>query len=142
MTLVKVVGPDHVVVKCADVEASLAFSVDTLGLEPVRRTSLRILEASEKGFSMGRPSKFDREFRADAVELVQLVDTDSIDAAIAVYRSTWFAVDAIIAEAKTLDALCHDNDPPTNLRWLLLTCSKKRPVTQDTSTSFENSSTA
>lgn len=50
MALVKVVGLDHVVVKCADVEASLAFSVDTLGLEPVRRTSLRILESSERGF--------------------------------------------------------------------------------------------
>lgn len=36
MALVKVVGLDHVVLKCADVAVSLAFYVDVLGLEPVR----------------------------------------------------------------------------------------------------------
>jgi catechol 2,3-dioxygenase-like lactoylglutathione lyase family enzyme len=36
MATVKVIGLDHVVLKCADVEASLVFYVDVLGLEPVR----------------------------------------------------------------------------------------------------------
>lgn len=36
MSLVKTVGLDHVVLRCADVEASLAFYVDSLGLEPER----------------------------------------------------------------------------------------------------------
>ena len=34
--LVQVVGLDHVVFKCADVEKSLAFYCDALGLEPER----------------------------------------------------------------------------------------------------------
>ena len=34
--LVQVVGLDHVVFKCADVEKSLTFYCDTLGLEPER----------------------------------------------------------------------------------------------------------
>lgn len=33
---IDVIGFDHWVLKCADVEASLAFYVDTLGLAPVR----------------------------------------------------------------------------------------------------------
>ena len=36
MGLVKAIGFDHVVLKCADVEKSLAFYVDLLGLEPER----------------------------------------------------------------------------------------------------------
>jgi catechol 2,3-dioxygenase-like lactoylglutathione lyase family enzyme len=36
MPLVKIVGLDHVVVRCADVERSLEFYCDTLGLEPER----------------------------------------------------------------------------------------------------------
>lgn len=36
MALVKTIGLDHVVFRCADVEASLTFYVDLLGLEPVR----------------------------------------------------------------------------------------------------------
>lgn len=36
MSLVTIVGLDHVVLKCADVDASLAFYTDTLGLAPVR----------------------------------------------------------------------------------------------------------
>ena len=34
MALVKTIGLDHVVLRCADVEASLRFYVDKLGLEP------------------------------------------------------------------------------------------------------------
>ena len=36
MSVVKPVGLDHIVLKCADVEASLSFYIDVLGLEPVR----------------------------------------------------------------------------------------------------------
>ncbi|HEX5096188.1 MAG TPA: VOC family protein [Acidimicrobiia bacterium] len=36
MPIVKVVGLDHIVLRVADVEKSLAFYIDTLGLEPVR----------------------------------------------------------------------------------------------------------
>ena len=36
MALVKVIGLDHVVLRCADIEKSLAFYCDTLGLEPER----------------------------------------------------------------------------------------------------------
>lgn len=36
MALVRIIGLDHVVIRCADVEASLAFYVDALGLEPER----------------------------------------------------------------------------------------------------------
>ncbi|MGZ4676319.1 MAG: VOC family protein [Acidimicrobiia bacterium] len=36
MSNLKVVGIDHVVFRVADVERSLAFYLDTLGLEPVR----------------------------------------------------------------------------------------------------------
>ncbi|GIU90143.1 MAG: dioxygenase [Acidimicrobiia bacterium] len=32
----EVIGLDHIVLRCADVEKSLAFYCDTLGLEPVR----------------------------------------------------------------------------------------------------------
>ncbi len=35
-TIVSVVGFDHLVLKCADVETSLAWYCDQLGLEPVR----------------------------------------------------------------------------------------------------------
>ena len=34
--LVRVVGLDHIVLKCADVDRALAFYCDTLGLEPER----------------------------------------------------------------------------------------------------------
>lgn len=36
MAIVKTIGFDHVVLNCADVERSLAFYVDQLGLEPER----------------------------------------------------------------------------------------------------------
>ena len=36
MPVVKVIGLDHIVLRCADVERSLAFYCDTLGLEPER----------------------------------------------------------------------------------------------------------
>ncbi len=36
MALVHTIGLDHVVLRCADTEASLMFYVDMLGLEPVR----------------------------------------------------------------------------------------------------------
>lgn len=36
MGLVKAIGFDHVVLRCTDVEKSLAFYVDLLGLEPER----------------------------------------------------------------------------------------------------------
>lgn len=36
MALVKTVGLDHIVIRCSDVEESLTFYVDLLGLEPVR----------------------------------------------------------------------------------------------------------
>ena len=36
MPAVKVTGFDHIVLRCADVEASLAFYCDELGLEPER----------------------------------------------------------------------------------------------------------
>ncbi len=36
MALVKTIGLDHVVLRCGDVEASLRFYVDQLGLEPER----------------------------------------------------------------------------------------------------------
>ncbi|MGQ0824988.1 MAG: VOC family protein [Actinomycetota bacterium] len=36
MAKVKVVGLDHIVLRCADVEKSLAFYCETLGLEPER----------------------------------------------------------------------------------------------------------
>lgn len=36
MPLVTPIGLDHIVLTCANVESSLAFYVDTLGLEPVR----------------------------------------------------------------------------------------------------------
>lgn len=36
MALVTTIGLDHVVLKCADIEASLTFYVGTLGLSPVR----------------------------------------------------------------------------------------------------------
>lgn len=36
MALVRTIGLDHVVLRCADIEASLAFYIDVLGLEPLR----------------------------------------------------------------------------------------------------------
>ncbi|MGA9276936.1 VOC family protein [Ilumatobacter sp.] len=41
MALVRTIGLDHVVLRCADIEASLAFYVDVLGLEPERVESWR-----------------------------------------------------------------------------------------------------
>ncbi len=48
-----------------------------------------------------------------------LVETDSIEAAVAVYKSTWDVVDDIVAAVPELDTLCQDAGPPTNLRWVL-----------------------
>jgi catechol 2,3-dioxygenase-like lactoylglutathione lyase family enzyme len=45
MPLVKVVGLDHIVLRCADVEKSLAFYCDTLGLEGERVDAWRRGEA-------------------------------------------------------------------------------------------------
>jgi catechol 2,3-dioxygenase-like lactoylglutathione lyase family enzyme len=45
MTVVKVVGLDHIVLRVADVEKSLAFYIDTLGLEAVRVDEWRRGEA-------------------------------------------------------------------------------------------------
>ena len=43
--LVKVVGLDHIVFRCADIERSLAFYADTLGLVPERVSEWRAGEA-------------------------------------------------------------------------------------------------
>jgi catechol 2,3-dioxygenase-like lactoylglutathione lyase family enzyme len=45
MGVVKVVGLDHIVFRCADTEKSLAFYTDTLGLVPERVTEWRAGEA-------------------------------------------------------------------------------------------------
>jgi hypothetical protein len=71
-----------------------------------------------------------------------LVETDSIAAAVAVYKSTWDVVDDIVAAVPELDTLCQDADPPTNLPVGSCHTSLKRPpATPDTLTSSENSST-
>jgi len=36
MTILRIIGFDHLVVRCADVETTLAWYLDLLGLEPVR----------------------------------------------------------------------------------------------------------
>jgi catechol 2,3-dioxygenase-like lactoylglutathione lyase family enzyme len=41
MSIVQVVGLDHVVLRCADIEASLAFYCDELGLAPDRVAAWR-----------------------------------------------------------------------------------------------------
>jgi catechol 2,3-dioxygenase-like lactoylglutathione lyase family enzyme len=41
MALVKVTGLDHIVLRCADIEKSLAFYCDTLGLEAERVAAWR-----------------------------------------------------------------------------------------------------
>jgi hypothetical protein len=46
-------------------------------------------------------------------------ETDSLEAAIAVYKATWTVVDEIVASAPNLDVHCRDDDLPTNLRWVL-----------------------
>jgi Protein of unknown function (DUF664) len=43
----------------------------------------------------------------------------SLAEAITNYQATWDVVDDIVASAPSLDALCHDDDPPVNLRWIL-----------------------
>ena len=47
---------------------------------------------------------------------------DSIEAAVDAYRATWARVDAVVAAAPTLDAMCHDTgaESPVNLRWVLM----------------------
>jgi catechol 2,3-dioxygenase-like lactoylglutathione lyase family enzyme len=45
MTVVRVTALDHVVLRCADVEATLAWYVDVLGLTPVRVEEWRAGEA-------------------------------------------------------------------------------------------------
>lgn len=45
MTVVRVTALDHVVLRCADVETTLAWYVDVLGLEPVRVEEWRAGEA-------------------------------------------------------------------------------------------------
>ena len=47
---------------------------------------------------------------------------DSIAAAVDAYRATWARVDAVVAAAPTLDAMCHDTgaESPVNLRWVLM----------------------
>ena len=45
MTILRITGFDHVVLRCADVEATLAWYLDLLGLEPVRVEEWRRGEA-------------------------------------------------------------------------------------------------
>ena len=46
---------------------------------------------------------------------------DTVEAAVAAYRAMWAQVDAVVAEADSLDELCRANDhrDPTDLRWVL-----------------------
>jgi Protein of unknown function (DUF664) len=60
-----------------------------------------------------------RRFAGVAVPEALGDEPGSITDAITNYRVTWDVVDDIVASAPSLDALCHDDDPPVNLRWIL-----------------------
>ena len=60
MPAVRVIGLDHVVLRCADIEASLAFYCDELGLEPDRVDEWR------------RGETFFPSVRIDATTLIDL----------------------------------------------------------------------
>jgi uncharacterized damage-inducible protein DinB len=65
-----------------------------------------------------------RRFAGGAVDLPDdIVDADDrVAAAVATYRATWAAVDAIVAAAPSLDLSCREvgNQAPVNLRWVLM----------------------
>jgi len=58
-------------------------------------------------------------FAGDVVPTSLLDEPASMEEAVARYVHTWDVVDKIVASASTLDDLCHDAEPPVNLRWIL-----------------------
>jgi hypothetical protein len=60
-----------------------------------------------------------RRFAGVEVPAVVGDEPGSLTEAITNYKATWDIVDDIVASAPSLDALCHDDDPPVNLRWIL-----------------------
>jgi hypothetical protein len=60
-----------------------------------------------------------RRFAGAVVPGELLAEPASLAEAIAVYEQTTVLVDDIVASTASLDALCHDEDPPVNLRWIL-----------------------
>jgi hypothetical protein len=59
-----------------------------------------------------------KRFAGRAVPDDLLTEPTSVADAIALYEQTTAFVDGIVAAA-SLDALCSDDDPPVNLRWIL-----------------------
>ena len=60
-----------------------------------------------------------RRFSGGVVPEALLVEPESIADAIVIYEQTTALVDDIVVSTPSLDALCHDHDPPVNLRWIL-----------------------
>jgi hypothetical protein len=60
-----------------------------------------------------------RRFAGAEVPAELLVEGATVDEALDVYERTTALVDDIVAATPSLDALCHDADPPVDLRWIL-----------------------
>lgn len=69
-----------------------------------------------------------RRFAGETVPEELLAEHASLDEAIAAYERTTDLVDEIVASRPSLDALCHDDDPPVNLRWILAHLLEETPA--------------
>ena len=92
MTARRITGFDHLVLRCADVERTLAWYVDALGLEPVREDEWR---AGGVPFPSVRVS---RETIIDLIPATGVVTERNIDHF------------CLVADRATVDAIAADGD--------------------------------
>ena len=93
MSWVQVIGLDHVVLRCADIEASLAFYCDELGLAPDRVDEWRRGEA------------FFPSARIDATTLIDLFPAPPESGGLGATREPNMEHVCLVIEAVDLDAL-------------------------------------
>jgi len=106
---------------------SLEKKVDGVTEEDARRvlvpsgtTLLWLMKHMARAELLWVAHRFAGEDLTDADDTVQPGDT--LTAAIEYYRATWHRVDAIAADAPSLDEPCRalGDDSPVNLRWVLM----------------------
>ena len=89
-------------------------------LVPSGTTLLWLMKHMARAELLWIAHRFAGEDLADADDTVQPGDT--LAAAVEFYRATWHRVDAIAADAHSLDDPCRNlgDDSPVNLRWVLM----------------------
>ena len=89
-------------------------------LVPSGTTLLWLMKHMARAELLWIAHRFAGEDLADADDTVQPGDTLAV--AVEFYRATWHRVDAIAADAHSLDDPCRNlgDDSPVNLRWVLM----------------------